>query len=693
MKNSLLVTFSFFALYAASAFAADLGNIAPEFTAAGRADNPAVVAAKGRFFRCGWGLFVHYGPYSVSGEGEWQMHDERIDPDKYFSERLPGFKPRPGCIDEWISLAKDCGMKYMVLTTRHHDGYWLGDDFIREYADKARTAGLGVGMYYSVANWSDPDYRGGSSDQVAWGRFVGKAHAQLRHLMTDFGRIDYLFYDGCPPPETWGCREINAELRRLQPGLLITRCRDDDLMSCEQNMAGGEGLWESCYTLNESWGYNRHDRKWKSVEDVVEKLISIRARGGTMLMNVGPMADGSVQEEAQARLREIGRWVKANAAAFYDVKKDPFGGACYEWMTQSGQDPQTVYFSFIRSWGEARTLVGISNRVTRVFFVDTGENLSFTQDRATGKVLIKGYPYSPKGDVPRMAGVTFAGSPVPVPDQCWARCLPRVSGLKEKIAASRAIVREDVWHGYNRIVFDFEGHTAWVVEPKKGPALGCPWTWTMQWADAYVERTGVLDLLSQGWRHVTIDMFGNRMDDEGLRVSRAFQRFLVDELGFAPKANLVGMSWGGFFSVRYAAANPDCVSKIYLDAPLLTFAGFASGGASSTPTALAARIGPWADRPPEDGDWLADARMPVNMAEKVAAAGIPVLLLYGGQDQTVPPALNCELFAERFKAAGGRIDVRKRGLYGHHPHGEDPGQADVIANFFKSPIEKAMEAK
>ena len=680
------------AICASVVSAADLGNIAPEFTAAGRADDPAVKAAKDRFFKWGWGLFIHYGLYSGSGEGEWQMHDERIEPDAYYAERLPLFRPKPGCVDEWIALARDAGMKYIVLTTRHHEGYWLGDDFIRAYVDKVRAAGLGVGVYYSVADWSDPDYRGGPADQEAWGRFVGKAHAQLRHLMTDFGKIDYLFYDGCPPPQTWGCFAINAELRRLQPGLLITRCEDDDLKSCEQNAAGGEGLWESCYTLNGSWGYQKHDPAWKAVADVVCKLISIRARGGTMLLNVGPMADGTVQPEAQVRLREIGKWVKANADAFYDVKRDPFGGACYEWMTESGRDPQTVYFQFIRSWGERRLLCGISNKVTRVFFVDTNEDLPFEQDELTRIVSIRGYGYASKGSVPRMAGVTFEGKPVPVPNPCWAKFSPRVSGLKGKIAASRTIVREDVWHGYDRIVFDFEGHTAWVVEPKKGPALGCPWTWTMQWAVAYVDRTGVLDLLAQGWRHVTIDTFDNRMDAEGLRVSREFQRFLVDELGFAPKADLVGMSWGGFFSVRYAATNPDCVAKIYLDAPLLTFACFAPGGASSTPTAVAARIGPWVDRPPEDGDWLADARMPVNMAEKVAAAGIPVLLLYGGQDQTVPPALNCELFAERFKAAGGWIDVRKRGLYGHHPHGEDPGQTDVIANFFKSPVQETTKA-
>jgi len=254
--------------------------------------------------------------------------------------------------------------------------------------------------------------------------------------------------------------------------------------------------------------------------------------------------------------------------------------------------------------------------------------------------------------------------------------------LRDKIAAKCKIVKEDEWHGFKRTVFDFEGRDAWVVEPKCAPADGGPWTWTMQWADAFVDRTGVLDLLARGWRHVTIDTFANRMDEEGLRVSRAFQRFLVDELGFAPKANLVGMSWGGFFSVRYANAFPGCVAKIYLDAPLMNFDGFAKTG--GTPTENAARIGPWAAMPPEGGKWSDDPRMPVNMAEPLARAAIPVFLLYGGQDQTVPPDLNCETFARRYEAHGGSIEIKKRGLFGHHPHGLDPDKTGAIVEFFET---------
>jgi len=242
--------------------------------------------------------------------------------------------------------------------------------------------------------------------------------------------------------------------------------------------------------------------------------------------------------------------------------------------------------------------------------------------------------------------------------------------VSNKIARAHKVTGTDMWYGHRRTKFDFAGRAAWVVEPSVAPAKGMPWTWTMQWAEAFVDRTGVPDLLKRGFHHATIDLFDTRMNEEGVAAAAAFQKFLVEELGFAPKANLVGMSWGGFFSTRYAAAHPGNVAKIYYDAPLLNFDGFGM------------EVGPWANAKPADGVWSADPRMPVNMADKIAAAKIPALLLYGGQDQTVPPQQNCELFVERFKKAGGEITVNKRGGFGHHPHGLDPDKTQQIVEFF-----------
>lgn len=253
--------------------------------------------------------------------------------------------------------------------------------------------------------------------------------------------------------------------------------------------------------------------------------------------------------------------------------------------------------------------------------------------------------------------------------------------LKDKIASRYEVTGEDQWFGFHRILFDFEGHPAWVVEPPQGvtadaagPAGARPWTWTVQWADAYVDRTGVLDLLREGWHHVTIDVYKYRADEQGLKVMAAFQNFLVKELGFSKQTNLIGMSWGGFFSTRYAANYPKNVRRIYLDAPLMVY----------RPEAGKGMLGPWLETAPEDRNWMDDSRMPVNMAGKIAKAGIKVLLLYGGQDQSVDPTYNCELFASRLIAAGGDIDVHKRDMYGHHPHGEDPDKTATITDFFKN---------
>ena len=265
------------------------------------------------------------------------------------------------------------------------------------------------------------------------------------------------------------------------------------------------------------------------------------------------------------------------------------------------------------------------------------------------------------------------------------------SELSDKIATHHKIMGQDEWHGCRRTVFDFEGYEAWVVEPPEGVTVAkdCPWTWTMQWATAYVKRTSVPRLVKErGWRHATIITFKHRMDATGLAVSARFQKYLVDELGFAKRANLIGMSWGGFFSTRYAAAYPENVAKIWLDAPLLCFRDFDPNTEKANP-----RYGPWVETAPADGKWASDPRMPLNLAERLAETHIPIYLVYGGQDKSCPPELNAIPFISRFKAAGGEewLTVLYREYFGHHPHGVDVDE-DTIIDFFCDRKEKDMQA-
>jgi len=269
-----------------------------------------------------------------------------------------------------------------------------------------------------------------------------------------------------------------------------------------------------------------------------------------------------------------------------------------------------------------------------------------------------------------------------------ARPSEDVSPLRERIAQTCKVTHESVWYGHHRIHFDFRGHAAWVVEPSVKPLQGTPWTWTMQWAEAFVPRTGVPDLLKRGYHHVTIDLFDTRMDEKGVETAAAFQEFLVKRLGFSAKARLIGPSWGGFFSMRYAGTHPENVARMYLDAPLLTFDGYV---AREGREAMLSRIGPWVGLEPKDRKWSRLPLMPINYTEKIAKAGIPVFLAYGGQDQTVDPNLNCLPFITRFEKAGGKLSVDARPLYGHHPHGFDYENRKVVLDFL-SETEQASES-
>ncbi len=255
------------------------------------------------------------------------------------------------------------------------------------------------------------------------------------------------------------------------------------------------------------------------------------------------------------------------------------------------------------------------------------------------------------------------------------------SDLVEKIAQSHKIVKKDKFYGFDRTQFEFMGCTAWVVEPSVPALKSRPWTWTMQWATAFVPRTPVLHLLRKGWHHVTIDTYKYRMNEKGLEISKAFQEYLVNDLKLAPKASLIGLSWGGFFSTRYAVANPEKVAAIYYDCPLFNFGKYAGYNKATA----VCRIGPWVDSIPKD--WSTDPRMPVNMATDLAKTGIPVYLIYGGSDSVVEPRENSELFVSRFRNAGGNIKVVCRGAYGHHPHGVEMDDM-TIANFFINAFEK-----
>ena len=375
-----------------------------------------------------FGMFIHWGIYSVLGRHEWAMCYERIPRDQYrpLADR---FKPKKNAAKEWVRVARQAGMRYLCLTTRHHDGFSLfdshasdftapktacGRDLVAEYVDACRQAGMGVGLYYSVADWSDPGYVAGpKADPVGWKRFVRYARAQLRELMTNYGRIDYLFYDGCPPPKTWGAASINAEIRKLQPQILISnRCQlDEDVPSAEQHLMGDPGgIWECCMTMNGSWGYNWGDSDWKTPVTLVKTLMSAAHNGGNFLLNVGPKPDGTIPTQSVKLLQQMGQWLKANGEAVYGTDPHPFNYAEQKLSTGKGN---VVYVPLHFYHGPKSVVAGVGNKVKAIRVLATGTKIAFEQQG--NRVLLTGLPTRSPDPILTVLAMDLVGKPRGVP--------------------------------------------------------------------------------------------------------------------------------------------------------------------------------------------------------------------------------------------------------------------------------------
>lgn len=361
-------------------------------------------AAIERFRNNRFGMFIHYGLYSLLNRREWAMYYERI-PVAEYRKLAEQFHPETLDVADWVKLAKETGAKYICLTTRHHEGFCLFDtaltdfnsvktaakrDFVREFVDACRAQDIRPALYYSVADWSDAGYTGGpEKSPVEWRRYVETALAQLRELMSNYGVIDYLFYDGCPDPADWGAKEINAELRKLQPDLLISdRCQlDEDVASSENHTGSHNKPWECCMSTNNSWGCNYGDIYWKRASDIVNTLATCMHNGGNFLLNMGPLADGSVQHKDRILFEEVGGWVERNKEAVFGTLPNPFNFCDQKLSCYCGTIAYTAYYFW---HGPETVIAGVGNQVKRVRLLATGEQIVFRQSGA--RVMLVGLP-------------------------------------------------------------------------------------------------------------------------------------------------------------------------------------------------------------------------------------------------------------------------------------------------------------
>ena len=347
-----------------------------------------------------FGMFVHWGLYAQLGRHEWVMNRERI-PVKEYEKLAASFKPKDRPAREWARLARDAGMKYMVMTTKHHEGFLLWDskmtdynaaktgpgrDLVREYVDACREFGLKIGFYYSLMDWHHPDGARCAKDEDARRRFVKFTKGCVRELMSNYGKIDILWYDVSWPlqsPKAWGSAKMNAMARRLQPDILINNRSqlDEDFGTPEERVVAAEKgrAWEACMTFNGSWGYMPSAIDWRSPREVVGMLHTCSAGGGNLLLNIGPAPDGSVPEEAVPRLKAVGKWLKQNGEAVYGKTERSDGR--FEWLPTGpfSVRGKTAYF-WVRHWpGKELTIGGWKGKVRRASFLASGKEIEFEQ--------------------------------------------------------------------------------------------------------------------------------------------------------------------------------------------------------------------------------------------------------------------------------------------------------------------------
>lgn len=342
-----------------------------------------------------FGMFIHWGLYSIPGRGEWMMNRENMAMEEY--EKLAQeFHPRHYDPRAWARLAKAAGMKYMVLTTKHHEGYCLWDsqltdftstkcaagrDLVAEFVEACRAEGLAVGFYFSLIDWHHPDGDNrGVADSAARERYIAFVHGQVRELCSNYGKISILWYDVPWPYDAahWRSAELNAMARQLQPGIIINNRSKtpEDFGTPEGHIkAEGEGRdWEACMTLNDSWGYHRGDQNWKSARQVITMLTECSQKCGNLLLNVGPDRDGVIPAASEQVLREVGAWLSRNGEAIYCTERADVGWANWGKFTVKGR---TLYLLVDRWVGSTLTVGRLSCQPLAARFVATGEPIHF----------------------------------------------------------------------------------------------------------------------------------------------------------------------------------------------------------------------------------------------------------------------------------------------------------------------------
>ena len=386
------------------------------------------------FTRDRFGMFIHWGLYSMPARHEWIKNLEKIPEEKY-DKYFRYFNPDLFDAREWARQAKAAGMKYAVLTTKHHEGFCMWDtqytdykctntpagrDLVREYVDAFRAEGLHVGFYYSLIDWHHPEFPidrlhprrdDPDAEEQSKGRDMHKYAEYMRNqvteLLTNYGKIDVLWFDfsySGPDPtrqdkpwmkgkgkDDWEAEELIALARRLQPGVIIDNRTEieQDIWTPEQFQptewvrhpeTGELVTWEACQTFSGSWGYFRDEQTWKSPEMLIRMLVNTVALGGNLLMNVGPTSRGYFDRRAQDALKVYADWMKVNSRSIYGctMAEPEFTAPADCRFTQSA-DGKRLYLHLFAYPFAHLTLKGLAGKVDYAQFLHDGSEVLFTE--------------------------------------------------------------------------------------------------------------------------------------------------------------------------------------------------------------------------------------------------------------------------------------------------------------------------
>jgi alpha-L-fucosidase len=343
-----------------------------------------------------FGMFIHWGLYSVLGRHEWVMENEGI-PVAEYEQLAKQFRPKPNAARNWARLAKVAGQKYMVMTTKHHEGFCNfdtkltdycapkqgpGRDLVKEFVEAVRGEGLRVGFYYSLMDWHHPDGALSATDPDARRRFVDYIHGQIRELLTNYGKIDVLWYDVAWPLDAigWESEKMNQMVFELQPDIVVNNRNklEGDFATPEQFIRAEKRAWESCMTMNDSWGYQRADNAWKTPKTIVRNLVTCAHDTGNYLLNIGPRPDGSIPEESVAILSAVGRWMDRNGETIYRSEVCQPRHSDYAEFSRKGN---TLYMHVYFWPGSTVALSGLMNQVKSARLLATGKEVKFEQDK------------------------------------------------------------------------------------------------------------------------------------------------------------------------------------------------------------------------------------------------------------------------------------------------------------------------